>query len=294
MKVMITGCSGFLGHHFIQEFQNNGYFVIGVDKRPIPPGHAVPNHFIQTDVRDLGFRDLLGVDYVVHLAFVTNIPNSIRHPEETTDDNITMTIRLMEKCRETQVKKFLFPSTAALYGKNPTPWREGVVGEPIEPYGWQKLSLEFACKMYAEVMGLPTVIFRFFQIFGEFQREDTAIAKFMELKKHGKPITLTGAHTHGFFQSGRRDFIYAGDVANAVRLATESKETGKGEIFNVAGGVKVGMEEIAKAIGGEIAWIEKRAYEVDEHWADISKIKETLGWEPKVNVIEWLKSQFIQ
>ena len=140
-KVLITGSSGFLSQHIIGTFQRKGYFVIGVDKRP---ERYQSNYYIQADVRDLTYRDLMGVDYVVHLAWRTNIPDCSHHPIESTYNNIDTTIHLLEVCREAKVKKVFFPSTASLYGNNPTPWKEDMVAQPIEHYSWQKLACEGA------------------------------------------------------------------------------------------------------------------------------------------------------
>jgi nucleoside-diphosphate-sugar epimerase len=199
-----------------------------------------------------------------------------------------MTIHMLELAKEAGIKKFMFPSTASLYGNNKTPWTEDMTAEPIEPYSWQKLSLEFACKLYAK-NGMPTVVFRFFQVFGEFQREDTALAAFLRAKKDGKPITLTKTHAQSSFKSGQRDFIYVGDLVEAVVMATDSDKTGKGEVFNVASGEVHTMEEVANAIGAEVVWIPRREYEVERHHGNIDKLLE-LGWKPKTDVIQWLKN----
>lgn len=263
---------------------------MGVDKRPIPQGHSIPNEFIQTKVEDLGFRDLMGVKHIYHLAFITNIPNSVRHPIETTRDNIDMTIRLFQYAKEAGVEKVLFPSTASLYSDNLTPWKEDMTPMPIEPYSWQKLACEYACQMYSKVYGLPSVIVRLFQVFGELQREDTALAAFLKAKRENKPIQLTETTAQSTFKSGQRDFIYAGDVAEAMMLLMESDKTGQGEIFNIGSGKVRTMEEIANALKAEIKWIPKRGYEVEKHQADISKIKSVINWKPSVDVIQWLKS----
>lgn len=286
MKVLITGYSGFIGGHLAKACFERGWDVIGVDKRPFT--HITPHKFILDDIRNLGFRDLSGVDYVFHLGWRTNIPDCQRHPEESTKDNIDMSIRLLQFAKEAGVKKFLFPSTASLYGNNPTPWKEDMPPCPIEPYSWQKLAIEYACQMYSKSYGLPTVIFRFFQVFGEGQREDTAIAAFLKAKNEGRPITLTETTAQSSFRSGQRDFIYAGDVAEALILAAKSKETGNGEVFNIGSGKLHTMEEIAKAIGSEVVWIPRRPYEVEQHLADIRKTKKILKWEPKTDIIKWL------
>ena len=280
-KVLITGISGFLGHHITKELVEQGYYVVGVDKRPIPIWHYQPQYFIQTNVTDLGYRDLMGIDYVIHLAFITNIPNSVRHPKETTHGNIDMTIHLMEVCKEAEIKRFLFPSTASLYSHNPTPWKEDMTPIPIEPYSWQKLALEYACKLYDNC-----IIMRFFQVFGEYQREDTALHAFLRAKREGRPITLTKTIAQSSFKSGQRDFVYAGDVAKAIKLLIEKGKIG--EIYNVASGKVNTMEDIAKAIGSDVVWIPRRKYEVEKHLGDISKLTK-LGWKPEVEVLSWLK-----
>ena len=282
---MITGVSGFLGHHILEECKKRGWQTIGVDKRPIPKEHNRPDLFVLTDVRDLGFRDMMGVDYVFHLAWRTNIPDCQRHPLKSTNDNIDMTIHMMEISKEASIKKFVFPSTASLYSNNPTPWTEDMQGDPIEPYSWQKLSLEYACKMYSK-QGLPCIITRYFQIFGEFQRDDTALAAFMRAKKENRPITLTKTHAPSSFKSGQRDFIYAGDLAEATIMLADSDVNG--EIYNVSFGKVHTMEEIANAIGAEVTWIPRREYEVERHHGNVDKIKK-LGWKPKVKVLDWLK-----
>jgi len=279
-KVLITGASGFLAQHICNKFSDEGHEIIGLDKRP---GGWTS---LQMDVKDLNYRDLLGVDYVVHLAWRTNIPDCSRHPEDSTRENIDMTIHLLEVAKEAGVKKVFFPSTASLYGKNPTPWSEDMTAFPIEHYSWQKLACESACKMYAEALGLDTVVARFFQIFGEYQREDTALAAFLRAKKNGQPITLTETTAQSAFKSGQRDFVYAGDVAEAVYLLTTGS-AGRGQIYNVGGHVHT-MEDIANAIGSEVKWIPRREWEVERHEADLSKLK-ALGWRPKIDVLEWLK-----
>lgn len=283
MKVLITGSSGFLAQHIIPLFQANGHEVIGVDKRP---ERHKSDYFIQADVSDLTYRDLLGVDFVLSMHWRTNIPDCSRHPRESTENNIGSTVHLLEVAKEAGVKRFFFPSTASLYGNNPTPWNEDMTAKPIEHYSWQKLACESLCKMYAESLGLDTVVARFFQIFGEYQREDTALAAFMKAKKNGQPITLTETTAQSSFRSGQRDFVYAGDIANAVYLLTTKEEPGKGEIYNVGGTVHT-MQEVAEAVGGEVKWIPRRPWEVERHEADTTKLR-ALGWEPNKDVIEWL------
>ena len=94
------------------------------------------------------------------MAFVTNIPFSIQNPLSTTYDNIDMTAKLLDLCTKAKVKKFIFPSTASLYGHNKIPWVETMSIEPIEPYSWQKYSCEKLCKMWSTRYSLKTSVLR--------------------------------------------------------------------------------------------------------------------------------------
>ena len=88
-----------------------------------------------------------------------------------------------------------------------------MISDPGEPYSWQKISIEYALKMWTSRYKLPTTILRLFQVFGENQRKDTAIAAFMSQKKNNKPITLIRSSEKSKFNTGRRDWIYVKDIA---------------------------------------------------------------------------------
>jgi UDP-glucuronate 4-epimerase len=287
-KVIVTGVAGFIGPHIVEECLRRGWEVVGVDLLPFDL-RAPSFQFLQKDARELTPEELKGTDYIVHLAFVTNIPNSIQHPIETTRDNIEMTTRLLDAATKAGIKKVAFPSTASLFGNNPTPWREEMPPDPIEPYSWQKLSCEYLLRMWTTRYGLPTVILRLFQVFGENQRPDTAMAAFFRARKEGRPITLTETTAQSSFRTGQRDFVYVKEVAEAFARALESPKTGRGEIINVGTGKVTTMEEIAKAIGSQVVFIPKRGFEVERHQADIRRAEELLDWHPHKDVIEWLQ-----
>ena len=295
-KALVTGAAGFIGPHIVNEFLDRGWEVMGIDIVECDEYSNIKHenyNFQIMDVRSLTENDLEGVDYIVHLAFVTNIPNSIENPLDTTKDNIDMTAHILRLAEKAEIKKFLFPSTASQYGNNPVPWVETMSSDPIEPYSWQKLSCEYACKMWSSCYNLPTTIFRFFQVFGENQRQDTAISAFIRSKREGRPITLVETTAQSSFRTGQRDFIYVKDLARAVAMAAESSKTGNGEILNIGFGKATSMEDVAKAVGGEITFIPRRKFEVETHLADITKTRELLGWEPEVEILDWV-SAFIK
>lgn len=291
-NVLITGAAGFIAPHIIEECIKNNFKVYGIDIVDQEEEYKIVNEnfiFQKKDVRDLDLNFMKKIDYVFHLAFVTNIPNSISNPLDTTKDNIDMTVFLLKLSTEAGVKKFLFPSTGSLYGNNPIPWNENMMADTIEPYSFQKLSCEIACKTWFACYGLPTTVFRFFQVYGENQRKDTAISKFIKSKKEGKPITLVETTAQSSFKTGRRDFIYVKDLAEAVVKAAISKKTGKGEILNIGTGKATTVEDVAKAIGGEITFIPRRKFEVEAHLADMTKTESLLNWKYKVEILDWVK-----
>lgn len=287
-KVLITGVSGFIGSNLIAPCIKKDWKVIGVSTSDFKFSH--PDFILKKkDVRDLNLEDLKDIDYIFHLAFVTNIPNSITNPLQTTKDNIDMTVYLLDLATKAKIKKFVFPSTASLYGNNPTPWKEDMAPDPIEPYSWQKLSCEYACRMWHKCYGLPTVIFRLFQVFGENPRKDSTLTRFLNAQKKGEPLTLTKTNPNSLYRSNQRDFVYVKDVADAFIKTAESKKTGNGEIINIASGQATTIEEIAKIFKNDIKFIAKREYDVDRHEADIKRAKKILNWRPKVKITEWLK-----
>lgn len=290
VKVLITGVNGFIGNHLIAAFLQKNWHVTGVGGTQAST--IEHNRFIYLDggIKSLSKENIKNIDYIFHLAFTTNIPNSIEYPIETTKENIGNMIRLLDLSCRAEVKKFIFVSSASLYGNNTTPWKEEMTPDPIEPYSWQKLSCEYACRMWMKRYGLPTVILRLFQVFGENQRGDTAIALFWQMKKAGKALTLTNAGSKLSPKSLERDFVYVGDVADALEKAAESKRTGQGEVINIGSGKTTSIEDIAMIIGDNIVWIPKRDYEVEKHQADIIKAKQLLNWNPTIDVLQWLEN----
>ena len=274
-KVLVTGGSGFIAYHVIENLIKSNFNVTGVDL--VDPKNRIEGcNYIKNNVSDLTEDDLKGVDYIIHLACDTNIKNSIEKPVLTTDNNLGITIKLLALATKVKIKKFIFPSTASMYGSNKIPWNEDMISDPGEPYSWQKISIEYALKMWTSRYQLPTTILRLFQVFGENQRKDTAIAAFISQKKNNKPITLIKSSSKSKFKTGRRDWIYVKDIAEAFKLTITSNNTGKGEIINIASGKLISVDEIAKTVGGEIIFLPSRDYEVDDHLADVSKAKKVL------------------
>ncbi len=286
MHIIVTGASGFIASHVIPHLLSQGHKVTGIDRRPC----ALPKHewftFVQQDINDT--QSFESADAVVHLACTTNIPYSIQFPVETTFNNVVLTVRMLELARFAHVKKFIYPSTAALYGTNPLPWREDMPAHAAEPYSLQKYMGEQFCEYYAK-NGLPVVILRFFQVFGENPRSDTVLYKFFQCRKEGKPIPITQTASPAGSSSAKRDFIYAGDIARAVLQTILSDRVGHGEIINIASGYNYPIREIAELISDKIEFIPKRGFETDEHLADVTRARDFLGFRAQTDIKAWLK-----
>ncbi len=287
-KVLVTGASGFIASTLIPAFLKAGYEVTGIDRldcEHIPKQKGFT--FKKMDVADLD--SVKGFDYVVSLAFATNIPKSILDPVGTTYNNLDLGVKILELSREAGVKKFIYPSTASLYGNQPLPWKEDMKVYPNEPYSLQKYAMERFCEYYANTRGLPTVVFRLFQVFGENQRNDTALYKFYQCRKEGKPIPITQTTAQAGFKGAKRDFIYTGDIAEAFMMAMESDRVGKGEIINLCSGYNYTIREVAELISDKIEFIPKRGFELDEHLGTPAKAKKLLGWKAHTDIKDWMK-----
>lgn len=299
MKVLITGVSGFIAPHLAEIALEEGWEVVGVDKRACTDQDGVFSFlenpkftFLHKDARDLTYSDLDGVDYIFHFGFVTNIPFSTNSPIATTEENLGMMTRILSLASEANIKKVLYPSTASLYGYNKTPWREDMPADPIEPYSFQKVACEQMLRMWHNMRGLKTATLRLYQVFGENQRPDTALAAFFRSRVTGKPITLTRTTAQSSFDSAQRDFIYNKDVARAFIAAALSDKVGAGEIINIASGNVYTVREVAEKIGGQITFIERRGYEVERHEADLTRTRELIpDWKPQVDILDWIPEQ---
>ncbi|KKW27857.1 MAG: hypothetical protein UY70_C0006G0006 [Candidatus Kaiserbacteria bacterium GW2011_GWB1_52_6] len=286
-KVLVTGASGFIASTLIPAFLKAGYSVTGIDRLActhIPPQKGFA--FIKKDIAKVD--SLAGFDYVVHLAFATNIPKSILDPVGTTYNNLDLGVKMLELAKQAGVKKFLYPSTASLYGNQPLPWKEDMKVIPGEPYSLQKYAMERFCEYYAK-NGLPTVVFRLFQVFGENQRHDTALYKFYQCRKEGKPIPITQTTAQAGFRGAKRDFIYTGDIAEAFAVAMESGKVGKGEVINLCSEYNYTIREVAELISDKIEFIPKRGFELDEHLGDASKAKKLLHFKAHTDIKDWMK-----
>lgn len=300
MKYLVTGGAGFIGSHLVDALVAQGSDVTVLDnlstglegnvrgKVRLVIGHA----------GDAGLLDQLlpGCAGIFHLAAVSSVQASLDRPVEVHEDNLTATLTLLEAARRHHVPRFVFSSSAAVYGDtNGEPAREDMKPNPLSHYAVQKLAGEYYCQVYAKVYGLETVCLRYFNIFGPRQRADSpysgAIAKFLDAARAGRAPTIFGDG------SQTRDFCpVASVVAANIAAMTKPAADVAGGVFNIGTGSSVSIREVAHALA-EIfpampnpEHLPARSGEVPHSCADISRGREKLGYRPNVDFVDGLRS----
>ena len=290
---LVTGGAGFIGSHMIKLLGEKGHEVRVLDNLSTGKTSNLPFPFTQRDINKIDIKDPIfdGVDYFFHFAGIPSIRPSLVDPEPYMQTNVLGTSRMLEAARHAKVKKFVYAASSACYGEadiHPTP--ETAEIKLQHPYGLSKHMGEQAALHWHETFGLPVVSMRMFDVYGR-HADSTVLKIFLDLKKAGKPITVTGDGKQ------TRDFVHVTDVVKAYLLAAESDIVG--EVFNVGTGDPQTILHLVELLGSEITYIPKRANEPQEHCADITKIKNALGWEPTVkfedgiaDVLQDIKSQY--
>ena len=221
MKILVTGGAGFIGSHLLQLLQGQqGVEVVVYDNLSSGRREHVPKaiRLVEGDVRDAeGLANLFAseaFDSVVHLAAQTMVPYSLSHPEEDCQINLSGLINILECCRKYAVKHIVFSSSAAVYGDNLNiPLHEEEKPMPTSAYGITKMASEHYLRMYHDLYGLNTTVLRFANVYGERQGaggEGGVVSIFCKLLAAGQGVTVFGNGEQ------TRDFVYAGDIAEAL------------------------------------------------------------------------------
>jgi UDP-glucose 4-epimerase len=289
MNVLVTGGCGFIGHHLVKQLVSLGHQVVVWDNLSTGKKERLPDG-VELNVIDILCDELPNgiYDAVFHLASPTSVPESILHPIKYENGCLDMTRIVFEWSVTNNIKYFTFSSTSAIYGESQDiPLSEEMGESPISPYAKYKSLSEKYLNVFSENLDCQISVMRFFNVFGEEQPSEgsyaPAIAKFISQLNSGNPITVTGNGLQ------TRDYVYVVDVVNALVLTLENKKY-RYNIFNVGSGIESRILDIAKQINGEIVFIEERK-EPKRSCADITKIKEVLGWEPTTTIFKWIESK---
>ena len=296
MKVLVTGGAGFIGSHVVDRLVNDGYAVRVIDNLSAGKLDNIQGHlssgkadFVKGDIRDASLvrKSLDGVSAVIHLAALTSVPFSVENPDLTFDVNLLGTLNLLRSSIEERVDRFVFVSSCAVYGGPEfLPVNEKARTKPISPYAESKLVGERYCLGFNERQLLRSVVLRFFNVYGQRQGMNDysgVITRFIEFSKQGVPLVIYGDG------SQTRDFVNVNDIVEAV-LVSMKHNAAEGEIFNIGSGKPTSIDELAKTVlelAGvdlEIRYEKSRAGDIKDSYADISKAKKLLGYEPKVSL----------
>lgn len=318
--ILITGGAGFIGSHLSERLLREGNKVLVIDnfnnyydpaikrnnveevkKTCVENNISLDNYIIfEGDIRDNEFlKEVFSnkIDSIIHLAAMAGVRPSIEAPSLYYDVNITGTVNLLERCRENNIKQFVFASSSSVYGNNEkVPFAESdMVDNPISPYAATKKSGELLCHTYHHLFDMNIACLRFFTVYGPRQRPDLAINKFTTLILEHKEIP--------FYGDGRtsRDYTFVDDIVSGIVSSINYVNTNDTvfEIFNLGGDKTVSLIEMVETIEdilGKKAKLNKlpmQPGDVNRTCADIAHSRETIGYNPKTTFKEGMK-KFIE
>ena len=290
---LVTGGAGFIGSHIVEQLISLGHEVVVVDNEYSDNENFYwrkDTYNVNIDITDKALKNAFtNVDYVFHLAAEARIGPSIENPVNAVNINTLGTCNVLQCAREAGVKKVMYSSTSSGYGLNTSPNIETQPDDCLNPYSVSKVAGEKICKMYWDLFDVECIIFRYFNVYGERSPVSGQYAPvlgiFLNQERDNKPLTVVGTGEN------RRDFIHVYDIVEANVLAMEKDLSSEhiGEVYNVGFGENHSINEIASMISQNKIHISERPGEAKTTLCDYSKIKNALGWEPKIKVNEWIE-----
>ena len=315
---LVTGGAGFIGSHLVDRLlasdvervtvidDFNDFYDPSIKRANIREQLDDPRYDIfEVDIRDRAALkevfDENDFDCIVHLAARAGVRPSLSEPQLYAETNVNGTLNLLELARQKNIKQFVFGSSSSVYGINAkVPFSEDdPIRQPISPYAATKGAGELLCHTYSHLYGLRCICLRFFTVYGPRQRPDLAIHKFARLISEGKPIPVFGDGTT------RRDYTYIDDIINGVMAAILYDKTNY-EVVNLGESRTVELRELIALLEKELnarAIIDRQPQQpgdVPQTFADISKARALLGYEPKTQIeagvhrfVEWFQAKLV-
>ena len=311
-KVLITGAAGFIGSSLADDLLAKGFSIMGIDNfdsfytRDIKEtniSNALKHNlysFQEGDIRDMKFLDScfsgFRPDIIIHLAAKAGVRPSIKDPASYYDVNVNGTLNLLEAMRRNKIGRMLFASSSSVYGNNKKiPFAESDnVDFPVSPYAASKKACELLCHTYHHLFDMDIFCLRFFTVYGPRQRPDLAINKFTRALLNDEPITLFGDG------STSRDYTHISDILQGIGQAMENLK-GFG-IFNLGESNAISLKELVALLENstgkkaDIKYLPMQDGDVLRTFADISRAKSVLGYNPVVNIadgisnyVEWVR-----
>jgi nucleoside-diphosphate-sugar epimerase len=314
-KYLVTGAAGFIGARVAKMLIEQGHTVVGVDNLNDAYDVRMKEYrlrclhtlrgfaFVRADISDRTFvtgHPSLGTqtfDAVINLAARAGVRASVENPWAFVETNALGTLNLLELCRQRGIPKFILASTSSIYGANaPLPTPESADSDhPLQPYAASKKSAEVLSHSYHSLYGLDVSVVRYFTVYGPAGRPDMSMFRFAKWISEGQPLHLYGDGEQS------RGFTYVDDIARGTLAAL--KPLGY-EIINLGGHEVItmnGLIEMLKEIIGKEARIERHPpnpADMLTNWADVSKARRLLGWEPQVvlrqgvqRLVDWYRAE---
>jgi UDP-glucose 4-epimerase len=290
MKSIVTGGAGFIGSHLVEKLLDMGHEVIVLDNFSTGRKQNLEHisdqiKLVECDLSSKGNwrKEFHGVDWVFHLASLADIVPSIQNPEGYFRSNVDATFYVLEASRHANVKRFVYSASSSCYGiPDNYPTSEDSDIRPQYPYALAKRMGEELVEHWAQLYNLPAISLRFFNVYGTRSRTSgtygAVFGVFLAQKLANKPYTVVGDGNQ------TRDFTYVTDIVAALVASAQSDQTNK--IYNVGSDKTISINRIVGLLGGDKVQIPKRPGEPDCTYADISKIKDELGWRPSVSIEE--------
>ncbi len=304
MRYIVTGGAGFIGSNLAERLARDGHEVVIVDD--VSAGRReniehLAGHprvmFIEGSVTDPALLTdaCAGADGIFHQAAVASVPRSVANPLETNEVNVTGTLNVLWAAKECGVPAVVAASTSAIYGDDPIfPKRETMAPRPLSPYAVSKLAGEYYGRVFADLYGIRTVFLRYFNVFGPRQDPSSeyaaVIPKFITRLLDGKPPIIYGDGEQ------TRDFIFVADVVRANIQAMESDASG---VFNIAGGSRLSLNQLAGSLSAITDIHHRPVYEpprsgdVRDSLADISRAHDAFGFSPRCTLDEGLRETVV-
>lgn len=295
MKSLVTGGAGFIGSNLVDKLVKLGHKVVVIDNEYSDVHEQFyyndKAEYHNLDIRDQATRNLYDdVDYVFHLAAEARIQPAVLNPIEAVSINSVGTCTVLQFAREAKVKRVIYSSTSSGYGLNEPPNVEAQPDDCLNPYSVSKVNGEKLCSMYTNLFGVKTIILRYFNVYGNRHplkgQYAPVIGIFLRQLRDEEPLTIVGDGEQ------RRDFTNVLDVVDANILAATKQldDDAFGQVYNVGTGKNHSINEIANLISDNTEYIPPRLGEARITLAHNSRIKGTLGWEPKIKLEDWIAS----
>ncbi|HET6770332.1 MAG TPA: NAD-dependent epimerase/dehydratase family protein [Actinomycetota bacterium] len=291
--VLVTGGCGFIGANLVRFLRERTPWRVRVidNLQTGDPAHVPEDlaEVVEGNVADPKALEpaLEGIDAVIHLASTTGVVPSVEDPAWDFEGNAVPTFRLLDACRRRGIDRVVFASSGATLGEAPPPVNEEVLPRPLSPYGAGKLAGEAYCQAFAASHGMHTAALRFSNVYGPFslRKKGNAVPNFIRRCLSTEPMVVYGDGMQ------TRDFIYVEDLCDCIHRAATAEGIG-GEVFQVAMGAETSILDLAELVRkvtgaeSEILFEPKRAGEIYKSWADISKARRILGFDPQIDLEE--------